>query len=100
MESQNVLVVSTVCDAKGKSVTLLKRTISTVFWIFQLVGTVCVTKAPFVTLSLQSISQRQDNHGLPLPQQLAQGTPQRLEGQGTKVPERRCNHHELIRRAI
>ena len=63
----NFLVVGTVCDAKGMSVTLLQRTISTVFWIFHLVGTVCVTKATFVTLSLKRISQRQDNHGLPLP---------------------------------
>ena len=82
------LVVGTFCVAKGMTVTLLQRTTSTDFWIFQLVGTVCVTKATFVTLSLKSISQRQDNHGLLLPQQLAQRTPQRLEGQGTKVPER------------
>ena len=94
------LVVGTFFVAKGMSVTLLQRTTSTDFWIFQLVGTVCVTKATFVTLSLKRISQRQDNHRLPLPQQLAQRTPQRLEGQGTRVPERRCNRHEVILRTI
>ena len=64
-----------------------------------------------MTLSLKSISQRQDTHGLPLPtvgpressdrtSPWSLGMPQRLEGHGTKVPERRCNRHELIRRAI
>ena len=71
--------------------------VASLFWNFLVVHTVCVAKRMSVTLSLKSISERQDIHGLPLPQQLAQGMPQRLEAQGTKVPERRRNRHELIR---